>query len=259
MTSQNDTNDPFQLIGQSYLVTGGTRGIGHAISLQLARAGASVLANYVRDEQSADALKAQAEKEGLSLTPCRADITNPAGLKRLFESMDSWESELDGFIHCAATGVHKPVEEVTARHFDWTMNLNVKAFLELVRQLLPRIHKGGSIVALSSEGAVRALPQYMLVGASKGALEAMVRHLAAELGPRGIRVNALSPGSVPSDAWKVLPDAEKRLAEAAQRTPLGRLVTFEEVACSAQFLCSRAASGITGHTLVVDGGCRIVG
>jgi enoyl-[acyl-carrier protein] reductase III len=116
-----------------------------------------------------------------------------------------------------------------------------------------------SIVAISSEGAVRAVPYYTYVGASKGALESVARHLAVELAPRGIRVNILSPGSVLTDAWDVLPDKEGRLQEAVQRSPLRRLITAEEVARAAHFLCSDAAAGIIGHTLVVDGGKGIVG
>jgi enoyl-[acyl-carrier protein] reductase III len=149
------------------------------------------------------------------------------------------------------------VEELNLRQFDWTFALNVRAFFELVHQLLPKFETGASIVALSSEGAVHAVPQYTLVGASKGALESMVRHLAVELAPRGIRVNALSPGSIVTDAWKVLPGSERRLAEASRHSPSGRLTTLEEVASAAHFLCSDAASGIAGHTLVVDGGSRI--
>jgi len=89
-------------------------------------------------------------------------------------------------------------------------------------------------------------------------LESLARHLAVELAPRGIRVNILSPGSVETEAWDAFPDKEQRLAEAARRAPIGRTVTLEEVACAAQFLCSTAARGIVGHTLVVDGGARIV-
>ena len=100
--------------------------------------------------------------------------------------------------------------------------------------------------------------EHATVGTSKGALEAMARHLAVELAPQGIRVNILSPGSVRTDAWEAFPDKEQRLADALRRSPRGRLVEPEEVAQAAQFLCSDAASALVGHTLVVDGGTRIL-
>jgi len=250
-------NDAFSLQGKRALITGGTRGIGRAIALHLARAGAHVLANYVRDSKSADSLRQEAVGENLSLEVVRADVTSEKGLERLMAAVDSAHSPLSIFVHCAATGVHRPVEELTLRQYDWTFALNVRAFFELVHRLLPKFAAGASIVALSSEGAVHAVPQYTLVGASKGALESMVRHLAVELAPRGIRVNALSPGSIVTDAWQVLPDRDRRLAEAAHRAPTGRLTTLAEVAGAAHFLCSDAAAGIAGHTLVVDGGSRI--
>lgn len=249
-------NDLFSLGDKTILVTGGTRGIGLAISLRFARAGATVIANYLRDETSAQLLAAAAAAEGLSVTLCRADLTNDKGLEHLVGSLP--EGSLSGFVHCAATGIHRPIEELTERHFDWTLNLNVRAFFKLVKLLLPRFSNGSSIVAVSSWGAMRAIPFYSLVGTSKGGLEALARHFAAELAPRGIRVNTLTAGAVLTDAWKAMPNSEARIAETIRRTPAGRLVTVEEVASAAHFLCSDAASGIIGHTLIVDGGMGIM-
>ncbi len=251
--------DLFSLQGKRVLVTGGTRGIGRAISMRFARAGAEVVANYVRDPKTAEALSVEAAEEGLPIHLCRADLTSPKGMEQLVALVQERFSTLSTLVHCAATGVHRPFDQLTLRHFDWTFALNSRAFFELVLQLLPRFDaQGGSVLALSSEGATRAIPRYTVVGASKGALEALVRHMAVELAPRRIRVNTLSCGSVQTDAWKTMPDAEKRLSETCCRSPVGRLVTLDEVACSAQFLCSDAASGIVGQALVVDGGVRIV-
>jgi enoyl-[acyl-carrier protein] reductase III len=251
-------SDLFSLSGKRVLVTGGTRGIGRAISLRFARAGAVVIANYVRDLESAQKLKEQAEGENLQLELCRGDLTSAKGIERVAESLGPPDRALHVLVHCAATGVHKPIGELTSRHMDWTFGLNVKAFFELVKLVLPRMSAGASILAVSSKGARRAVPCYSMIGSSKGALEAFSRHLALELAPKGIRVNIICPGSILTDAWKAMPDSGERLDEARRRSPLGRLVTAEEVAWAAQFLCSRAAGAVVGHSLVVDGGIGIV-
>lgn len=252
------SSDPFSLTGKRALVIGGTRGIGRAIALEFAAAGASTLATYVRSQAAADETLAAARAAGAPLEVLRADQTSDKGREALAAALEERYPTLDCIVYAAATGVHKPFDKLTARHFDWTFDLNVKSFLLLVQACAPRLADGASIVALSSEGAERALLDYDLVGASKGALEALCRHLAAELGPRGVRVNVLSPGSVATDAWKVLPNAEARLAAGAERAPLRRITSLEDVAHAARFLASRASAGITGHTLVVDAGARIV-
>ena len=246
-------SNPFKLSG-TYLVTGGTRGIGRAISLQLARSGAHVIANYQRDENAAGELKALAEKENLPIYLCRADVCSAKKRELIEAELARSRQPLKGFIHCAATGTHRPIGELTGRHLEWTFALNVRAFLELANFLTHKFVSGSSIVALSSGGAVRAFPNYAVVGASKGALESLARHMAAELGPRGIRVNVIAPGPIATDAWKAIPESQARFNEAANRSPLRRLVTPEEVATVAQFLCSAASIGINGQTLTVDGG-----
>jgi enoyl-[acyl-carrier protein] reductase III len=248
----------FSVENRNVLVTGGTRGIGKAVTLQFARSGATIIANYVRAQKTADALLAQAREEQLRITLCRADLTLEKGQQSLEETVAGIEGGvLHSLIHCAATGIHKPFEELTLRHYDWTFALNVRAFFDLVQRLLPRFSADASIVAVSSQGAVRALPGYSLVGSSKAALEALARHMAVELAPRGIRVNILAPGAIETEAWDAMPEGKTRLAELARRTPVGRLTTPEEVAQVAQFLCSDAARTMIGQTLVVDGGAGI--
>jgi NAD(P)-dependent dehydrogenase (short-subunit alcohol dehydrogenase family) len=250
--------DRFSLSGKTILVAGGTRGIGHAISLRLARAGATVVANYLRNEQAADNLRTTAADEGLAISPCRADLSTEKGLEQLDHSLQDLGPYLSGLVYCAATGVHRPIEELTERHFDWTFNLNVRAFFKLIKLIKPRFSRGSSVVAVSSWGASRVFPHYSLVGSSKGALEALARHLAVELAPCGIRVNVLTAGAVLTDAWRSMPNSEARIEQTIGRTPAGRLVTAEEVAYGAQFLCSDAAAGMIGHTLIIDGGAGIL-
>jgi NAD(P)-dependent dehydrogenase (short-subunit alcohol dehydrogenase family) len=246
------------LNNKTVLVAGGTRGIGQAISLRFARAGAKVIANYLRNQQAAEQLRLIAGEERLAISLCRADLTSEGGLEQLDRSLEEWGPQLSGLVYCAATGIHRPLDELTDRHFDWTFNLNVRAFFKLIKLVKGRLSQGSSIVVVSSWGATRALPYYSLVGSSKGALESLARHMAAELAPAGIRVNILTAGAVLTDAWKAMPDSEARIAQTIQRTPAGRLVTAEEVAYGAQFLCSDAARGIVGHTLVIDGGSGIL-
>jgi NAD(P)-dependent dehydrogenase (short-subunit alcohol dehydrogenase family) len=250
--------EQFSLQDKTIFVAGGTRGIGQAISLRFARAGCTVIANYLRNEQAAAQLKASAANEGLEIALCRADLTSEKGLEQVNQLLEATKQALDGLVYCAATGIHRPIDEITERHFDWTFSLNVKAFFKLIKLVKGRLAKGSSVVVVSSMGASRALPHYSLVGSSKGALDALARHLAVELAPSGIRLNILTAGAVLTDAWKAIPNSDERIAESVRRTPLGRLVSTDEVACCAQFLCSDAASGMIGHTLVIDGGSGIL-
>jgi len=253
------SGDLFSVQDKRVLVVGGTRGIGRAIASRLSDAGADVIVNYVRDDRAAEEFTNAAVAAGRRVQAIRADVTSDKGKEELLKAVTSQFADLSVLVFAAATGIHRPYAKFSARHFDFTFDLNVKAFLALVQAFAPTMPAGSSIIALSSEGAVHAIPQYTLVGSSKAALESLCRHLAVELAPAGVRVNVLSPGTVQTDAWKVLPDAEHRLAEAAARSPRGRLTSLEEVAGAAQFLASDASAGVSGHTLVVDGGARIVG
>jgi enoyl-[acyl-carrier protein] reductase III len=252
-------SDPFSMQGKRVLVIGGTRGIGRAIALELAQAGAEVIVNFVRERDAAEHLIAEAAETGLRLHAVRADVTSDKALEQLGVEVAERFPDLSTLVFAAATGVHRPLDKTSARHFDFTFALNVKAFLALVKLFTPMMTPGSSIIAISSEGAERVMPQYGLVAASKAALESLCRQLAVEFAERGIRVNVLSPGTVRTDAWNALPDADRRLDDAAARSPIGRLVTLEEVGRAARFLACDASTGMIGHTLIVDGGARIVG
>ena len=141
-------------------------------------------------------------------------------------------------MHSAATGVIRPALETSDKHFDWTLSANARAFLSLARAAAPQMRPGSTIVAVSSLGSVRVLENYVLVGTSKAALEALVRYLAVELAPHGIRVNAVSGGVVDTDALDHFPNAEQMLNGSLERTPAGRLVEPGDIADAVVFLCS---------------------
>ena len=250
-------NKLFSVSDKTILVTGGTRGIGLAITRALANNGATVIANYARDQKSAAAAQAELSDQRVSII--RADLSREKGMDKLFAAMDKIldGKELDGIIHCAATGIHAPFDQLQLKHWDWTMNLNTRAFFDLMVRAKNLFTRGASIIALSSEGAATAIPNYSLVGASKGALESLCRHLAIEMSAAGVRVNILSPGSVLTDAWDAFPDKEQRLQTILQKIPGGELTSLDEVSSVALFLCADASSAINGQVIIVDHGERI--
>jgi enoyl-[acyl-carrier protein] reductase III len=155
--------------------------------------------------------------------------------------------------------VLKPALQMSLKHWRWCSETNAFALNLLAQRAVPMMSAGGRIIALSSLGAVRAMPGYGFIGASKAALESLVRTLAQELGPRGIRVNTVSAGVVDTDALDAFPNREELLLNFAHRTPLGPTLTPEDVAGAVYLLCLPEARMITGQTIIVDGGFCISG
>lgn len=193
------------LHGKVALVTGGSRGIGKAVAQRLAARGAEVVINYVRHRTNAQEVVTEIEAAGGRCLAVRANLAEEEQIEAMFEEIRSRYQRLDMVISNAASGVLKPVEELRGRHWDWAVNINARALMLITQQALPMMTVGGRIIAISSIGAVRAVPNYTVVGASKAALESLVRHLAVELGPRGITVNTVSAGVVDTDALKKIP------------------------------------------------------
>jgi enoyl-[acyl-carrier protein] reductase III len=234
-------------------VTGGSRGIGRAIALRLARDGAKRVAiGYFRSDRAAEETAEDLRALGAEPTLVRGNVTS----EKVLEAVAAL-GPLDVLVHNAASGVSVAALEATAKHWDWTMNTNARALLQLAQVAAPQMPEGSSIVAISSLGAQRVLDNYTLVGTSKAALEALVRYLAVELAPSGIRVNAVSGGVVETAALDSFPNREAMLA-AGGANPVGRLVSADDIAGAVAFLCSPDASMIRGHTLVVDGGFSLV-
>jgi enoyl-[acyl-carrier protein] reductase III len=236
--------------GASVLVTGGSRGIGLAIARRFASLGAARVAiGYLRNDRAAEAAAAELRELGAEPLLLRGNVASERVAREAGEL-----GPFDVLVHNAATGVIRPALETEDKHWDWTLAANARALLSFARTIVPGMPTGGSIVGLSSLGSVRVLENYALVGASKAALEAVVRHLAVELAPRGIRVNAVSAGLVETEALDHFPNRASMLEDAHTKTPAGRMVSVEDVARAVTFLCSPDAAMIVGHTLVVDGG-----
>jgi enoyl-[acyl-carrier protein] reductase III len=231
-------------------VSGGSRGIGRAIALRFARDGADRVAiGYLRNDAAAEATAEELRAAGAEPVLVRGNVSSA----RVLDAVRAL-GPLDALVHNAATGVIRPALEVEERHWDWTLNANARALLALTKAAEPQMHDGASIVALSSLGSTRTLENYVLVGTSKAALEALVRYLAVELAPRGIRVNAVSGGVVETGALDHFPNREQMLEAARSRTPAGRMVTPDDLAGAVAFLCGPDAAMIRGQTIVVDGG-----
>lgn len=247
----------YKLKGKVALVTGSSRGIGKAIAMGFAENGINLVVNYVRHKRDAELTAAEIEKTGAKCLVVKANVANDDDVKSMFAKIKEHYGRLDILVSNAASGVLKPVMELSTRHWNWAMDINARALLTLTQQAVPLMDEGSRIIAVSSLGSVRAVENYTAVGASKAALESLVRHLAVELGPKKITVNTISAGAVDTEALKKFPNREQILETALERTPLGRLTTPEDVADLALFLCSDYAKMIHGQTLVVDGGYAI--
>ncbi len=233
-------------------VTGGSRGIGRAIALRFARDGAQRVAiGYLRNDSAAEETAEELRTLGAEVTLVRGNVTS----QRVLDEVAALGA-LDVLVHNAATGVIRPALETEDKHWDWTMNANARALLQLARVAVPSMPDGSSIVALSSLGAQRVLDNYVLVGTSKAALESLVRYLGVELAPR-IRVNAVSGGVVETGALEHFPNREEML-RAGAANPVGRLVSPDDIAGAVAFLCSKDADMIRGQTIVVDGGFSLL-
>jgi len=245
--------------GKVALVTGSGRGIGRAIAQEFARRGADVAVNFFRNRAPAEAVAAQIRALGRRSVAIKANVGTDVGLDCLFTELVNNFGGLDILISNAASGYNRPALEQKPKGWDWTFNINARALLFAAQRAAPLMEKrgGGHIVSISSPGANRVLPDYIVVGASKAALEAVTRYLAVELAPYNIAVNAVSPGLVETEAlqhFDAIRSEGNLLNRARGAVPAGRLVTPEDVAGVVAFLCSPAAAMIRGQTIVVDGG-----
>jgi len=235
------------------LVTGGSRGIGRAVALQLATDGWNVIVNYLQDDRAAEAVAACVRARGRSVLIHRANVARSEECRELVGRIEAEARPLGGLVHCAALGATSPALEARPNRWRLAWDTHVGAFLEILARALPILDPAAGAVALTSLGAHRVLPGYASIAAAKGALESVVRYLAAELAARGVNVNAVCGGPVDTASLRSFPTFEHLDAESRRRPP-GRLGRAEDIAPVVAFLLSPEARWIRGQVIVADGG-----
>ncbi len=245
------------LTHKTALITGSSRGIGRAIALELARLGADVVVHYVRKKQAAEEVAAAVENLGGRAIVVKANLAEADQITAMFAEIEAGLGRCDIFVGNAASGTPRDILDVTDKHWDWTMDVNARSILRCVQRIVPWMEQAGwgRIINLTSPGSTRVLPHYGAIGLSKAVVESLTRYLAVDLAPKGIIVNAVSPGLAATDAVSAFPvDVQATFEYTRSRTPTRRLVTPEDVARVVAFLCSDAAQMIVGQVITMDGG-----
>lgn len=245
--------------GKVALITGGARGIGKATALKFAKAGSDVAIVYYNSSDEAQDLVQEIQKLGRKAVALQANVADHQSVNDLFVQFREHFDTLDFLVSNAASGVLKKALEMSTKHWRWCMETNALALNHLVSAGLELMPKGGRVIALSSLGAHRAIPNYAFIGASKAALEALVRSLSLELAVFGITVNTVSAGVVDTDALKHFPNREQLLDEYQAHSLSDRPLLAQDVADAVYLLCLPEASMINAHTLFVDAGYSRVG
>ncbi len=247
-----------KLAGKVAVVTGASKGIGAAIASHLAAEGAAVVVNYASSKEGAQRVVAEIAGHGGKAVAVQANVTMQADIERLFAEAKKAFGRLDILVNNAGIYEFAPLEQVTAEHFHKMFDLNVLGLIlasqEAVKHFGPA---GGSIINISSVAATAALPNTSVYSATKAAVNAVTRTLAAELGPRNIRVNAINPGMVETEGVHAAGIAGSDFRKQVEaQTPLGRIGQPRDIAPAAVFLASSDAQWITGETLYISGGNR---
>jgi enoyl-[acyl-carrier protein] reductase III len=240
-------------------VTGGSSGLGRAIAERFARDGSEVFINYHFDDAAAAEAVAGVEAAGGVPHLVKADVGTLAGVRALTAAVGAEVDRLDQLVHCAAKPVRGPLAEVDPEALRESIVVNGLALVDLVREAGPLLGQGSNVFYLSSRGARSVIADYGALGTAKALGEHVVRYLAKELAPRGIRVNTVAPGGVDTAALRAMfPDTyEERLAASAAANPSGRGLDVGEAAALVERLCDPELEMLTGQTITLDGGISL--
>jgi enoyl-[acyl-carrier protein] reductase III len=242
----------------SILVTGGSKGLGRAVALRWAATGTEVFVNYHADTAAAEETATAIAELGGTPHLVRADVGTLDGARAAVAAVAAVTDRLDQLVHCAVdTSTRGPLLEMDPERFARAVACNGAALVPLVQSAFGLFGRGSSVVFVTSRGSEAAVPGYGAVGPPKALAEALVRYLAVELAPHGIRANSVSAAALDTAALReILTDAEadRQLARAAERNPSGRGIELAEVVDAIEFLCSDRAVMVQGQRLAVDGG-----
>lgn len=239
------------------LITGASRGIGRAIAVRLAKEGANIVVNYLRNEEAALETVALIEAAGGQGYAVSGDVRSQVALTALVQRSVEYLGGIDVLVHNAAMGALKPMEKLRTSQWDLTLESSLRPFWLLTKLALPHLRQGASIVGVTSLGSRKHTPGYAAMGAAKAGVEALVRQFAVELAP-AVRVNAVCGGLINTDVLKYLPDGGGLAEQVAHLTPLGRIGEPEDIAGVVAFLVSEDAIWVNGQVLVADGGLSAV-
>ena len=243
------------------LITGSSRGIGRTLALTLAREGAAVIVNYVRNSDLAAQTVQEIEAVGSRAISVQANMEEVGEIERLFDAVESTFGRLDHFVSNAAASSFKKIVDLKAHNLDRSFDLNVRAFVLGAQRAIKLMRDGGRIAVLSSYGSIRAYPTYANLGSNKAAIEAFVRYMAVEFAPYGVNVNAVNGGLIDTESCAYFYERVPGMAPMESvlgKIPKGRMGTPQEVADTIAFLLAPESSYITGQTIAVDGGLSVI-
>ncbi|MDE0050988.1 MAG: SDR family oxidoreductase [Rhodospirillales bacterium] len=240
----------------SILITGGTKGIGRAIALAFAEPGVDAFLNYQGDDDAAREARSLVEAKGARCHLIKRDVGTPEGARAVLAEVAARTDSLDQLVHCAVRAIPRPALDCDADDFTAAVNLNGTALLYLVQAADPLLVSGSTVFFLTSRGGRTVVPNYAAIGVAKALAESLVRYLASELAPRGVRINSIAPGVVETDALRALfgDQAAEIAKHAAETNPSGRGVRDEDYTSVIRFLASPDAAFVQGQTIFVNGG-----